>query len=63
MWPILPRPFSRPIGRVAEGTTNWTPRIDAFEKDGNLVVKADLPGVKQEDIKVTIEDNSLEDQP
>jgi HSP20 family protein len=59
MWPILPRPFSRPIGRVAEGTTNWTPRIDAFEKDGNLVVKADLPGVKQEDIKVTIEDNSL----
>jgi HSP20 family protein len=40
-------------------TAQWTPRIDAFEKDGNLVVKADLPGMKKEDVAVTLEEGAL----
>lgn len=39
--------------------TNFTPKIDIFEKDGKLTVHADLPGMKQEDVKVNVEDGVL----
>lgn len=58
MGPVFPRPWFRPFGRIAE-VAPWVPRVDAFEKDGNLVIKAELPGVKKEDVTVTIEDGDL----
>ena len=39
--------------------TEWTPTIDVFERDGNLVVRAELPGVKQEDVDITVHDRVL----
>jgi HSP20 family protein len=39
---------------------SWVPPVDIYEtKDGALVVKAELPGLKREDIDVTVEDNIL----
>ena len=35
------------------------PSIDVFEKDGNLVLKAELPGMKEEDIDVSVIRNTL----
>ena len=35
------------------------PRVDVFEREGNLVVKAELPGVKKEDIDLQITDGDL----
>jgi HSP20 family protein len=37
----------------------WSPQIDVFEKDGRLVTKVDLPGLKKEDVKVEVEDGYL----
>jgi HSP20 family protein len=37
----------------------WAPRVDVFERDANLVVRADLPGLRQDDVRVTIEDDVL----
>jgi HSP20 family protein len=37
----------------------WVPTIDVFEKNGELHVKADLPGVKKEDVKVEVDDGAL----
>lgn len=37
----------------------WRPAIEVKEEDGNLVLKADLPGVKQQDVKVSITDGML----
>ncbi|HWO93177.1 MAG TPA: Hsp20/alpha crystallin family protein [Dehalococcoidia bacterium] len=37
----------------------WEPAVDMIEKDGKLIVKADLPGVKREDIDVTVERGAL----
>ena len=37
----------------------WAPRVDVFEKGDDLVVKAELPGVKKEDIDVELEQDSL----
>jgi HSP20 family protein len=32
----------------------WTPRIAVFEREGQLVVRADLPGMTKEDVKVEV---------
>jgi HSP20 family protein len=39
--------------------TPWAPPVDIFEKDGNLVVKVEAPGVRPEDINVHLENNTL----
>jgi HSP20 family protein len=42
-----------------DGEKAWLPSVDVFEKDGNLVIKAELPGMKQEDIDVSVEGDML----
>jgi len=37
----------------------WLPDVDVLERDGKLVVRADLPGLKREDIEVKVEDDML----
>jgi len=37
----------------------WTPQVDVTERDGNLVVHADLPGLQSEDVKVTVDEGVL----
>ena len=39
--------------------TEWAPSVDVFEKEGNLVIRAELPGVKQEDVDITVQDRVL----
>ena len=53
-WPLAPR-----MTPTTETGTMWAPRVDVFEKDGDLVVKAELPGAKKEDIAVTMEQGYL----
>jgi HSP20 family protein len=37
----------------------WMPRVDVRQDEGQLVVRADLPGVKQEDVHVEVDDGAL----
>ena len=37
----------------------WAPRMDVYEKDNTLIVKADLPGFKNEDVQVELDDDGL----
>ena len=39
--------------------TTWTPAVDIEEKDGKYVLKAELPGLKKEDIHVELKDGYL----
>ena len=36
-----------------------TPSIDVYEEGDNIIVKAEIPGVKKEDISVTLSDDTL----
>ncbi len=36
-----------------------TPKVDVYETDDSYVLKADLPGLKKEDIKIDVNDNTL----
>ncbi|MGZ4179834.1 MAG: Hsp20/alpha crystallin family protein [Solirubrobacteraceae bacterium] len=37
----------------------WTPAIDVVREDGQLVVRADIPGITPEDVKIEVEDDIL----
>jgi len=37
----------------------WTPAIDVVREDGHLVVRADIPGIKPEEVKIEVEDDIL----
>ncbi|HEV8579241.1 MAG TPA: Hsp20/alpha crystallin family protein [Thermoanaerobaculia bacterium] len=50
-------PSFRTLGRAGQGV--WYPEIEVREKDGNLVVHADLPGLRKEDVHVEVQDNAL----
>ncbi len=66
-------PFEPYFDRIARGFTpralrlwprlwageEWLPDIDVFERNGKVVVRADLPGMKREDIQVTVEGDLL----
>jgi HSP20 family protein len=58
-WPFGGWPRLRRAKQTPEGTAMWTPRVDVFEKNGELVVKAELPGMKKEDIEVTLDQKML----
>jgi HSP20 family protein len=48
--------------RRAGGRTQqwlWAPRLEAYAKDGDLVLHADLPGVSLEDVDITLDGNVL----
>lgn len=40
-------------------TSIWTPKIEVLESNGDFVVRAELPGLKKEDIDIEISDNSI----
>ena len=40
-------------------TAAWFPSVDVFEKDNRLIARADLPGLKKEDVKVEAVDGYL----
>ena len=50
---------ARSSGRQQGAPTEWAPAIDAVTKDSDVVILAELPGVKQEDVDITLHDNVL----
>ena len=40
-------------------TTTWSPAVDIFETEGEIVVKAELPGMERKDITLHLENNVL----
>jgi HSP20 family protein len=56
----LNRMFEAAFGGESLSQGAWLPAVDIYEQaDKTVVVKADLPAVKREDIKVSFEDNVL----
>lgn len=42
-----------------EQSTAWTPTIDVLQRDGELVVRAELPGVEPDEVDITVQNNIL----
>jgi HSP20 family protein len=37
----------------------WAPAIDILERDGRIVVRADLPGLSPDDVRIEVRDDTL----
>jgi HSP20 family protein len=62
----LNRMFSRPAlprtngsGKETMIVADWAPSVDVSETDGAYQIKAEIPDVKKEDVKVTVENGVL----
>ena len=55
----MPRFGLRPFRAWLREREMWLPDIDMFHKDDTLVLRADVPGIKPEDLTVTVEDDLL----
>jgi len=59
----LNRVFARPTlstsSREALTVADWMPTVDISETDTEYLIKAELPEVKKEDVKVTVENGVL----
>jgi HSP20 family protein len=58
----IDRLFESPLAeltRTSNLLSGWTPALDVFEGKDNFIVKAELPGMKKEDIEVSLHDGSL----
>ena len=57
----LNRLFTDFFGRTSQdqNLTSWAPAVDIFEGEHELVVKADLPDIKPEELDIRVENNIL----
>ena len=51
--------LGRPLWRLPVEERGWMPAVDVFEKEDRFVVKAELPGMKEEDIDVSVVGDTL----
>ena len=63
---IKPEPFSREVDRLFDrlfdtpaGAQRWAPAMDLVEAEDHYVLKADLPGVSDEDVAIEVENGVL----
>src|SRR3569623_2145623 len=56
----IDRTFTRFLGKESDGETGiWYPAIEGSERDGQLHVHAELPGLNPEDVKVEVTAEAL----
>ena len=62
--------MEREVGRLFDGLfndfdgdgnmmTSWSPRADVIENKDSYFIKAELPGVNKNDVKITVRENIL----
>ena len=51
--------FDTPAGPGNGGARRWIPAMDLVETDDHFVLRADLPGLSEEDVHIELEDNVL----
>jgi HSP20 family protein len=56
----MDRTFARFFGKESDGESGvWYPAVEVAERDGQLQVHAELPGLKPEEVKVEVTDDAL----
>ena len=64
---MRPEPFTQEFDRLfgslfdnrTRGVQRWVPAMDLVEADDHFVLKADLPGLAEDDVAIEVQDNVL----
>jgi len=51
--------FGRPLARTEWTEGVWSPTVDISEDKDNVIIRAEMPGTKKEDVNISIQDNVL----
>src|SRR3954451_21491407 len=51
--------FDTPTSGNANGLRRWVPPMDLVETDEQFVLRADLPGLSEDDVSIELEDNVI----
>jgi HSP20 family protein len=46
-------------GNGSDVFNSWAPALDVYEDNDNLIVRAEVPGMKKDDINISLRDNVL----
>jgi HSP20 family protein len=57
--PLLSQSLGHGRGLTSGGMRSWAPQLETFRRGDKLVVRADLPGLRKEDVNVEVEDGIL----
>jgi HSP20 family protein len=57
--PLFELPFWSNFGRQTQLFSGWTPVLDLYENNNNLIAVIELPGMRKEDIEVSLHDGML----
>ncbi len=53
------RPFPSAMPRFSIEEVEFSPAIDIYEEENDVVLKAELPGMKKEDIDISLTDDTI----
>ncbi len=53
------RSWSRGFGTPAASQGTWMPRVEAFQKGDQFIVRAELPGMNKDDVQVELTDDAV----
>jgi HSP20 family protein len=51
--------FGRPVLKTGWTEGVWSPTVDVSEDKDNVIIRAEMPGMSKEDVKISIQDNVL----
>ncbi len=52
-------PFWSNVGRAGQLFTGWSPALDLYQSNDNVIAVVELPGMRKEDIDISLHDNTL----
>ena len=52
-------PFWSGFGRTGQLFTGWSPALDLYQSNDNVVAVVELPGMRKEDIEISLHDGTL----
>jgi len=64
---MKPQPFTRDVDRLFDAffgadrdqSRRWVPPVDLVEAEDHFVLKADLPGLSEQDVSIEVQDGTL----
>jgi HSP20 family protein len=56
---LLELPFWSGLGRQSQLFSGWTPALDLYQNNDNIVAVVELPGLRKEGIEISLQDGTL----
>jgi HSP20 family protein len=52
-------PFWSSFGRTGQLFTGWSPALDLYQSNDNVIAVVELPGMRKEDVEISLHDGTL----